>query len=489
MTHENSRAFRIRPDMHRGLRSEVPLPTRLVSNEEFPPLPQTAAQRAVEDRILAAAGRLAPRLGQSRRDFLRTSGGVATSLLAMNAVFGRFFDVLPVEAADPAAFQERTGAPLFIFDVQVHYVGAGYDPGDAESLRKGAVSKQGLLGLRRQARRLNPKLASDQGTLADLSWENFVKEVFLDSETAIGLISTPPGPYPQEAVVPPKEMTHIRDEINRITQSRRMLAHGLITPQLGQADLDFMDLQAATLKVDAWKGYTGAPPKGFDRGWFVDDEKLAYPMLERAKKLGVRRVCLHKGLPLGPVADYNHPRDLIKAAQDFPDIDFLAYHSGLLGVTAPKPSGEVPWTTEFCQMKKKAPGLKNIYMELGSTFGQLVTTDPTACAHLLGQLVDAFGADHVLWGTDSIWYGTPQWQIEAFRRFEIPAVLVERHGYAPLTRTVKEQIFGLNAARVFGVDVNAKRNEIPKDYLSRMKMAYLEDGAAPSHRWYGWVTA
>ena len=489
MTNENSRAFRIGPDMRRGLRTEVPLPTRLVSNEEFPPLPQTAAQRAVEDRILAAAGRLAPRLGQSRRDFLRTSGGVATSLLAMNAVFGRFFDVLPVEAADPAAFQERTGAPFFIFDVQVHYVGAGYDPGDAELGRKGAVSKQGLLGLRRQARRLNPKLASDQGTLADLSWENFVKEVFLDSETAIGLISTPPGPYPQEAVVPPKEMTHIRDEINRITQSRRMLAHGLITPQLGQADLDFMDLQAATLKVDAWKGYTGAPPKGFDRGWFVDDEKLAYPMLERAKKLGVRRVCLHKGLPLGPVADYNHPRDLIKAAQDFPDIDFLAYHSGLLGVTAPKPSGEVPWTTEFCQMKKKAPGLKNIYMELGSTFGQLVTTDPTACAHLLGQLVDAFGADHVLWGTDSIWYGTPQWQIEAFRRFEIPAVLVERHGYAPLTRTVKEQIFGLNAARVFGVDVNAKRNEIPKDYLSRMKMAYLEDGAAPSHRWYGWVTA
>ena len=489
MTHENSRAFRIRPDMHRGLRTEVPLPTRLVSNEEFPPLPQTAAQRAVEDRILAAAGRLAPRLGQSRRDFLRTSGGVATSLLAMNAVFGRFFDVLPVEAADPAAFQERTGAPFFIFDVQVHYVGAGYDPGDAELGRKGAVSKQGLLGLRRQARRLNPKLASDRGTLADLSWENFVKEVFLDSETAIGLISTPPGPYPQEAVVPPKEMTHIRDEINRITQSRRMLAHGLITPQLGQADLDFMDLQAATLKVDAWKGYTGAPPKGFDRGWFVDDEKLAYPMLERARRLGVRRVCLHKGLPLGPVADYNHPRDLIKAAQDFPDIDFLAYHSGLLGVTAPKPSGEVPWTTEFCQMKKKAPGLKNIYMELGSTFGQLVTTDPTACAHLLGQLVDAFGADHVLWGTDSIWYGTPQWQIEAFRRFEIPAALAERHGYAPLTRTVKEQIFGLNAARVFGVDVNATRNEIPKDYLSRMKMAYLEDGAAPSHRWYGWVTA
>jgi predicted TIM-barrel fold metal-dependent hydrolase len=487
MTADNRYAFRLRPGFRRAVSTELPLPTRLVSNEEFPPLPQTPAQQAVEHRILAEAGRLAPRLGLSRRDFLRTTGGTAVSLLAMNTVFGRFFDVLPVEAADQGAFQARAGDPFFIFDLQLHYVSAGYDPHDAEAGRKGGIPKQALLRLRHGSRRLNPKLASDRGTMADLSWENFVKEVFFDSETAIGLISTPPGPYPQEAVVPPKEMTHIRDEINRITQSRRMLAHGLITPQLAQADLDFMDQQAATLKVDAWKGYTGAAPKGFDHGWFVDDEKIAYPMLERARKLGVRRICLHKGLPLGPVADYNHPRDLIKAAKDFPDLDFLAYHAGLLGVAAAKPSGEVPWTTEFCQMKKKEPGIKNIYMELGSTFGQLVTTYPAACAHLLGQIVDAFGADHVLWGTDSIWYGTPQWQIEAFRRFEIPDALVEKHGYAPLTRPVKEQIFGLNAARVFGVDVAAARNEVPKDYLSRMKMAYLDEGATPSHRRYGWI--
>ena len=276
----------------------------------------------------------------------------------MNAVFGRFFDVLPVEAAQPDAFKERSGDRFFIFDVQVHYVGSAYDPQNEEAGRKGAVSKQALLNLRQRSQRLNPKLASDRGTMADLSWENFVKEVFFDSETDLGLISTPPGPYPQQAVVPPREMTHIRDEINRITQSRRMLAHGLITPQLGQTDLDFMDQQAATFKVDAWKGYTGAAPKGFDRGWFVDDEKIAYPMLERARKLGVRRICLHKGLPLGPVADYNHPRDVIKAAKDFPDLDFLLYHAGLLRVTTEQ-SADVPWTTEFCQMKKKEPGLRN----------------------------------------------------------------------------------------------------------------------------------
>ena len=487
MTTRNRYAFRLSRGMRRGVAIEMPLPTRLVSNEEFPPLPQTAAQRRVEQTILAEAARLAPRLGLGRRDFLRGSGGMAVSLLAMNAVFGRFWDVQPAEAADPAAFKERSGDPFFIFDVQLHYVGAGYDPLNEEASRRGAVSKGALLGLRQGSRRLNPKLASDRGTMADLAWANMVKEVFLDSETDIGLISTPPGPYPQEAVVPPKEMTHIRDEINRVTQSRRMLAHGLITPQLGQVDLDFMDQQAGQLKVDAWKGYTGAAPKGFDRGWFVDDEKIAYPMLERARKLGVKRVCLHKGLPLGPVADFNHPRDVIKAARDFPDIDFVLYHAGLL--TVPRDgSANVPWTTEFCQMKKKDAALRNIYMELGSTFGQLATTNPTACAHVLGQLVDAFGADHVLWGTDSIWYGTPQWQIEAFRRFEIPQALIDAHGYRPLTRPVKEQIFGLNAARLFNVDVKAARNELPKDYLSQMKMAYLDEGAAPSHRFYGWIS-
>ncbi len=485
MTNGNPYAFHVRPDMRQGLASELPLPTRLVSNEEFPPLPQTAAQRRVEHRILADAARLAPRLGLSRRDFLRTSGGMATSLLAMNAVFGRFFDVLPVEAAEPSAFKARGGDAFFIFDVQLHYVGAGYDPSNEEAARRG-VSKTALLGLRQNSRRLNPKLAADRGTLADLAWANIVKEVFLDSETDIGLISTPPGPYPQEAVVPPKEMTHIRDEINRVTQSRRMLAHGLITPQLGQADLDFMDQQAATLKVDAWKGYTGAAPKGFDRGWFVDDEKIAYPMLERARKLGIKRICLHKGLPLGPVADYNHPRDVIKAARDFPDLDFVALPRGAAPVSRPG-SADVPWTTEFCQMKKKEPALTQHlhgarlhlrsarHHEPGRVRAsprpgrRRVRRGPRAVGHGLDLVRDAPVADR----------GVP-----AIRD---PRRAGGAHGYAPLTRAVKEQIFGLNAAKVFGVDVNAKRNELPKDYLSRIKMAYLDEGADPSHRWYGWV--
>jgi predicted TIM-barrel fold metal-dependent hydrolase len=476
-----------------GSGSPLPLPTQVVSNEEFIPPPQTVRQAKVETVALRLADAASARLNVTRRDFLRRSGGMAAVFLAMNSVFGKVFDVLDVELVDAAAFTERRGEPFFIFDVQTHYVSSHYDPTNAESKRDGAVAKDRLLALRRRIREAgwNPALTADTGTMKDLSWETFIKEVFLDSETEVGLISTPPGPYPWEAVVPPKEMAHIRDEVNRVAGSQRMLAHGLATPQLGAADLDFMDMQAASLKIDAWKCYTGACPKGFDRGWWMDDEGIAYPMLEKARALNVKRICVHKGLPLGPVPEYNHPKDLIRAAKDFPDLDFLVYHSGLLTSSGIEETfaktGAIPWTTEFCRMKQAEPDLTNLYMELGSTFAQLVVTHPMICAHLLGQLIQAFGVDHVLWGTDSIWSGTPQWQIEAFRRFQIPDALVERYGYRPLTQSVKEQIFGLNAARLFVVDVAALRNRMPEDYLGKISMAYREEGPLPSHRWYGWV--
>jgi hypothetical protein len=172
-------------------------------------------------------------------------------------------------------------------------------------------------------------------------------------------------------------------------------------------------------------------------------------------------------------------------------LNFLIYHSGFLGTSRinldEAKKGKIPWTTEFCGLKQKQPKLNNIYMELGSTFGQLVITEPVVCAHLLGQILLAFGDDHVIWGTDSIWYGTPQWQIEAFRRFQIPEDLQEKYRYPALTKDLKAQIFGMNSAKLFHVDVDAKRQAIPKDYLSHMKTAYLQEGPTPSHHAYGWV--
>jgi uncharacterized protein len=488
---KNPHQFKPISDLQQGGTTLSPLPFRIVSNEEFQPSPQSQQQALVEQLILERSDKASRRHGMDRREFLRSTAGMALALAAMNSVFGRFFDVLDVEAMEPQAFDERKGGRYFILDLQTHYVSTQYDstvaPGSA------MLRGDGFLASRKKARTRgwNAELKEDKGTMEDLQWQNFVKEVFLDSETDLALISTPPGPYPQAAIVPPREMTHIRDEINRVTASQRMLAHGLATPQLGPVDRDFMVQQAETMHVDAWKCYTGFPAKGYEHGWWMNDEKIAYPMLEQALKLKIPIVCVHKGLPLGPEEDYNHPRDLIRAAKDFPDIQFLVYHSGLFkGDTAAETfarTGEIPWTTEFCRMKAAEPSIRNIYMEIGNSFGQLVLSHPETCAHFLGQLLQTFGDDHVLWGTDSIWYGTPQWQIEAFRRFQIPEALIENYRYLSLTRQAKERIFGLNAARLFKVDVDAVRRQVSRDALNQIKMTYLDEGAEPSHRFYGWV--
>lgn len=131
--------------------------------------------------------------------------------------------------------------------------------------------------------------------------------------------------------------------------------------------------------------------------------------------------------------------------------------------------------------------MTNVYMELGTTFGMVAVTNPRLAAFMLGQMIQAFGDDHVLWGTDSIWWGSPQWQIEAFRRLQMPEDLTQRFAFAPLTDEVKRKIFGLNAARLYKVDPEAKLRALPNDALTELKKAYRASGGTPSNTQYGWV--
>jgi predicted TIM-barrel fold metal-dependent hydrolase len=257
-----------------------------------------------------------------------------------------------------------------------------------------------------------------------------------------------------------------------------------------------MRSQAEQLKISAWKCYTGLPFGNPPKPWRIDDEKLAYPMLEASRRLRIKNVCLHKGLPLlDGVEEYWHPRDLERAAKDFPDMNFIVYHSAFRSLRPSLDaardgflsSARVDWVTDLCEIRQGNPRLTNLYAELGSTFGQTVITSPLLCGHVLGMLVQSFGADHVLWGTDSIWWGSPQWQIEAFRRFTMPETLMARFGYRALTPEVKAQILGLNAARLYGIDPNVHLNPVPPDYVSKLKASYMEQGAKPSLTQYGWI--
>src|SRR5437667_11284044 len=116
--------------------------------------------------------------------------------------------------------------------------------------------------------------------------------------------------------------------------------------------------------------------------------------------------------------------------------------------------------------------MNKVDTEIGSVFGPLVIADPKMAMHGMGKNIKLYGSDHVIWGTDCLWWGSPQWVIDAFKRFQISDALCEKFGYAKLSEDDKAKIFGLNAAKLYGVDGSAKRNALPKDTFSKLKAAY-----------------
>jgi uncharacterized protein len=470
-------------------RAEVlsPIPTRICSNEEFIPPPQSPQQKAVEERLRGLSERNARRLGMDRRRFLRTGPGMAAALLALNEVFGECYEVSAAEAEDPKAFEEKWPKDQFIFDIQTHHVDISrkwYEGPDGKPVAN-------FFRLLRRGKTL-------EDTLEQLNRVHYVKELFGDSDTVMAVISGVPSRNWDRNPLPPDQMVATRKFVNDLAGSQRLLSHGLLRPNLGEKEFAEMERQVKDLKIDAWKMYTGAELG--EKAWFLDDEKVAYPFWERTKKLGVKNLCVHKGLPLGAFNEKAcTPLDLEKAAKDWPDLNFIVYHSGYRGTfwagsgtgekvidkNADDPQ-EIPWISDVFRILQKNPAIKNIYFELGSTFNALSSSSPEKCCHMLGQMLQTAGPDRILWGTDSIWNGSPQSQIERLRRLKMPQKLIDKHRYPELTDEVKGKILGLNAAKLFGVDVQAARQAIKADKLTRLRNEYRRD-PWPSNTAYGWI--
>ena len=457
----------------------TPLPTQIVSNEEFYPLPQTHDQKRVEHRMLQLADDHSKRLGLSRREFLKTTGGMATAFLALNEVFGDAFTVHAAEVMESDAYRELWPKKEFIFDAQTHHV-------------KESIS--GPLAFRKVTSRLglNSALAGISPTSDTLHRTNFVKEIFFDSDTVMAIMSGAAIGKPEDYTLPIADMVGTRNLVNEAAGTQRMLSHGIVDPRAPNV-FEEQERQVRELGIDGWKLYTGnsAAP------WKFTDQDVAYPFLENSRDLGILNISTHKGLPLGKRSEpWFMPDDIPQVAKDFRDMNFIIYHSGMKNMMAQLPpgysgvgdDGYIAWTTDLCQARREDPDMTNVYCEIGGVFGFSVITHPEICGHLMGQIIGAFGADHVIWGTDCIWWGSPQWLIEAFRRFQIPENLQEQFGYAPITARDKELIFGKNLAKLYGVDINEARKAIPGDALSEMKTAYQDAGPAPSNTTYGWVT-
>ena len=471
-----------------------PIPTRVVSNGEYLPAPRSRGQREVEQRLAAVADRQGRSLGLDRRSFLKPASGMAAAFLCMNDVYGPLFAVSPVEAADPEAAAERRRHfdDQFVFDVQLHFLGEHYD-------------WEGILELGRYAmKHWNPAMEKDGVSFRRYHFENFLKEVYLDSQTSVGLLSNAPSDDPDKWPLSNDQMIAARETVNAIAGTKRLLSHSVISP--GHPGwLDEIDRCVEELRPDSWKGYTVGDPLAPSKfPYRLDDEKLLYPAYAKMIAAGVPIVCIHKGLVppdyerTFPAWEFAKVDDVGKAARDWPGITFVIYHAALKPLLEPpdqslaqfERSGRMDWVTDLAEIPEKH-GVTNVYAEIGTSFATAAVTHPRHAAAMLGTLIRGLGAERVLWGTDSVWYGSPQWQIEAFRRLEIPEDMRTKHGFAALGAAdgpVKTAILGGNAARLYGLEVTpAARAARAGDGLAKIRRDYAAAGGEPNHRAYGFV--
>lgn len=492
-------------DRKRGF--ESPIPTQPVSNEEFIPRPQSKKQEEWEFRIDQMATTKAKSLGMSKRDFLKSSMGMATAFYASNLVFGNHWDVAEAETLEPAASDEKfPKGEYFVFDVQTHFT-----DGFALGFRTAEF-----------VRNMGFELNNDPD---QYSFPNYVKELFFDSETSLVVISGVPGREINKdkagkilegrdrrgGVLPSWLMSQAKDQLNKIAGGTRALCQGNCAPNhywdqtKNQPDFpalfEQIEREVKQYGIDSWKWYCHTDPGRSGDGFRLDDEKMAYPFYEKSKELGLKVFSVHKGYAAQSrtLGHFAHPGDLEKAALDHPDLTFIAYHSAMKhGPGEPEferpeffdpNTGDFEWHTDLMAIKQRNPQINNIYCEIGSAFGTTAIVHPVMCQHLIGKNIQTYGVDHVIWGTDCLWWGSPQWVIDAMKRFQISDELCDKFGYAKLTKEDKAKIFGLNAAKVYGVDTDVELKRFPKDTLSSLKTAYLDQGGERDNAAYGWVRA
>ena len=472
--------YRNDPD---GIR--LPIKLDSTSNGEFAPVPLARRNVVANETARERATRNARRTGVSRRSFLVSSCGAASTLLAfneVNAAAGRVGGMFALDAAaalDPEVAAAQLEGREFIFDVQGHFV----DP-NGKWVREDPSRGEGF----KFAEKTDCSLADRPGQNSHLDCigpDEFVKDVFLDSDTDMMVLSFVPSTREDEPLTI-EEADATRKIVADLEGNQRLMLHGRVNPNQS-GDLEAMDELKERWNICGWKTYTQYGPGG--KGFFLSDEDTGIPFIEKARSLGVNIICVHKGLPFGP-RSYEHSQchDIGVVAKRYPDVDFLVYHSGFV---AGKPerayegegSGDGIDTLIKSLIDNGIQPNSNVYAELGSTW-RFLMRDPDSAAHALGKLFRYCGEQNVLWGTDSIWYGSPQDQIQAFRTFRISEEFRDRYGYPEITPELRARVFGLNATRPYRIELEEVLLRARNDDISRLKQNYLDD-RDPSYLTYG----
>jgi predicted TIM-barrel fold metal-dependent hydrolase len=460
----------------------LPIKLDTTSNGEFEPVPLTETNREANHLAQEAATHNAKRLGLGRRDFLLSACGAASTLLAFNAANARagktggFFDLTADASVEMQVAQAALDKAEFIFDVQGHFV----DP--TEGWLKTAPETAFTFTSKGNCS-LNDR-TGPRSHLACLTPQEFIKDVFMDSDTDMMVLSFVPTKRDASPLTV-ESADAVRQIVEKMEGNHRLLMHGRVNPNQ-PGDVEDMEELRDRWKISAWKTYTQWGLDG--NGFFLSDD-VGVRFIERARALGVKVICVHKGLPFGKKS-YEHSQcsDIGVVAKRFPDVKFLIYHSGFVpnraeGAFTGKGSGDGIDTLIQSLVENGVKPNSNVYAELGSTW-RFLMREPDSAAHGMGKLLKYCGADNVLWGTDSIWYGSPQDQIQAFRTFQISEEYRDKYGYPEITPALRAKIFGLNAAKVYNISADEIKMRARGDRIARERLAYL-DNPQPHYLTYG----
>jgi hypothetical protein len=421
----------------------------------------------------------ARRLGMSRREFLLSVCGAAATLLTLDACTreqhaadpsattsspGGGYSISPSASIDPDVGIDQLGGEEFVFDIQGHLLEYDLNPILNGQDFYQAFPQQGC---------------GEDDPRVCYSIENFLELMFLRSDTNMLVLSALPI-YPEGSPQSAQVMDLTRRIAEGLCRDERVLLHAQALPNVGrpEAALEGMEEVVKRYPIVAWKTFTHFPDGFFNdgNGWWLDDHdpsarQVGERFIRKAVDLALPTICIHKGLSLG--SRFGSPEDVGPVAKLHPDANFVIYHSGFeAGVT------EVPYTRAtrhlgtnrlIASMKKAGIGPnENVYAEIGTSWW-FVMRYPTQAAHFLGKLLKYVGEDNVLWGTDCLFYGSPQPMIQAMRSFHISDEFQERYGYPKLTKELKAKILGLNGARLYGVEPNTQTCDFTRKELERLR--------------------
>lgn len=420
------------------------------------------------------------------------SGRASVAGMSGSGGQGGYFEV-PDDPTDPdqVCAVMRDASKEFIFDIQTHHVNR------ADTFYESF--------LRDQAQFTGYCSPRNMPTLDCFGRNEYIRLMFLESDTTVAVLSGLPAAAESDNPVTNDEIAQSRDIINMLADgTQRLVNHHMVLPNKTGTTTADVDAQLDEMqrvkemfgRIGAWKSYPAWSPKNTETsavdGFRMDDAETGIRFVEKGIQLGVPLFCIHKGLPI-PAFSTEHldPADIGRIAKLYPQANFVVYHSGYGNTNSyfegPYQMSSVQSTNSLVTSLLNA-GIgpnENVYAELGTTW-QLVSTLPvvggtTAAAHVLGKLLKYVGENNVVWGTDSIWYGSPQRQIETFLQFQIPANMQMQFGYPELTMDIKRKILGLNAARIYGVDPVAMRCGIEKSAIFSAKRQLDHDLGA--RRW------